>query len=79
MSQRQDPRAQRLTADASRRKRETETLALRNKHREEVLIKRRNLDADVTATPISDIVGAVRIFLFANFAHIRPLRLKIVI
>lgn len=60
MSQRQDPRATRLTADASRRKRETETLQLRNKHREEVLIKRRNLDADISATPISDIVGAVR-------------------
>lgn len=77
MSQRQDPRATRLTADASRRKRETETLQLRNKHREEVLIKRRNLDADIQATPISDIVGAVRISCTISYSQNASLKAKI--
>jgi len=62
MSSRQDPRASRLTADASRKKRETEALQLRNRHREEVMIKRRNLDAGMTATPVADINAAVCTF-----------------
>lgn len=55
----------RLTADAARKKRENDALRLRNKQREEMLIKRRQLDADVIITPISDIAGSVRIFLIA--------------
>ena len=62
MSQRQDPRASRLTADAARKKREAEATQLRTRHREELMVKRRNLDADIEATPITDITGAVRIF-----------------
>lgn len=52
----------RLTADSSRKKRETEALQLRDKRREDVLIKRRNLDANIVATPIADIAQGVRIY-----------------
>lgn len=62
MSQRQDPRAARLTADAARKKRETEAVQLRNRHREEMMVKRRNLDADIEATPVADVQAAVRSF-----------------
>jgi len=60
MSQRQDPRASRLTADASRRKRETEALQLRTRHREEAMVKRRLVDSSVTVTPIANVAEAVR-------------------
>lgn len=58
-STRQDPRAARLTADASRRKRETEALQLRARNREEMMAKRRMTDATIAATPIADVDAAV--------------------
>lgn len=64
MSSRQDPRAARLTADQARKKRETEAIALRNKSREEQMIKRRNLTQAGSVTPVADIALAVCFYIF---------------
>lgn len=59
-SQRQDPRASRLSAEVSRRKREKEALALRTQQREELQVtKRRVTDAPAAFTPVVDVEAAV--------------------